>query len=503
MTVTPFDPPDEHNQRLRDQVFPAAWRNPEPQRVYNLVVIGAGTAGLVCASAAAGLGARVALIEKSRMGGDCLNTGCVPSKALISAARRAAALREAADFGLDLPDGITPDFSKIMTRMRKLRADIAQLDSVQRYRDLGVEVFLGEAVFVDPHTLEVDGRRLRFKKAAICSGARAAVPAIPGLEEVPYLTNDTVFSLTALPKRLAVIGAGPLGCELAQCFARLGAEVTLFSSPRGILPHEDPQAAAVIARALHKDGVSLRPEGKQLQVRKADGDICLQFAGQSLRVDQLLVAAGRTPNVEGMHLEKAGVAYSEEGIQVNARLQTRQPHIYAAGDVCSEQRFTHAADFMARIVVQNALFHGRARADHLLIPHSTYTDPELAQVGLTPLEAEARGIPVDTFTLDMAEVDRCRLEGDGEGFIRVQVKKGSGQILGATVVSPLAGELISFYTLAIKEKRGLKELAGCIFPYPTRAEAVRKTGDLYNRTRLTPRLKSLLQTYFRWQRGNK
>jgi pyruvate/2-oxoglutarate dehydrogenase complex dihydrolipoamide dehydrogenase (E3) component len=500
MPASTFLPFDEHNQRLQQNVFPADWQNPIPTGAYNLVVIGAGTAGLVTASAAAGLGAKVALIERTQMGGDCLNVGCVPSKGIISAARRAATVREAGVFGIEVPEGVTVDFAKAMARMRKLRADISPLDSAQRYKDLGIDVYLGPAKFLDGNHVDINGTTLSFKKAAICTGARAAAPKVPGLDTVDYLTNETVFSLTELPKRLAVIGAGPVGCELAQTFARLGSKVSLFTSKRGVLPNEDPQAAALIAKALRKDGVEILCGGKDLVIHKNADEILLQVNDQTIRTDQILVGIGRQPNVESLDLEKAGVTYSKQGVTVNDRLQTSNKNIYAAGDVCSSYQFTHAADFMARTLIQNALFYGRAKASKLIIPWSTYTEPELAQVGLTPLQAEALRIDIETFTQEMSHVDRAILDGETEGFIKVHVKKSSDQILGATVVSPNAGDLISFYTLAMNQKIGLKGLAGSIFPYPTRAEAVRKTGDLYNRTRLTPRIKSLMETFFAWRR---
>lgn len=500
----PVQPWDAHNQKLVSNVHPADWKNPTPAPRYNLVVIGGGTAGLVSAIGAAGLGAKVALIEKHLMGGDCLNVGCVPSKAIIRAARKAAGVRDMAEFGVNVPNGTTIDFGKVMERMRRLRADISPHDSAKRFTELGVDVFLGAGKFTGPDTIEVGGQTLRFTKAVIATGARAAAPPIPGLKDVPYLTNETLFTLTELPKRFGIIGAGPIGCEMAQSFARFGSEVFLIEATHGILPREDQDAAAIVKAAMERDGVKLLCCGKDLKLAKSAGGVRLQVEshgkGYDVEVDQLLVAVGRAPNVEGLGLETVGVEFDKKGVKVNDRLQTANPRIYACGDICSPYQFTHAADFMARIVIQNALFKGRAKASSLIIPWSTYTSPEIAHVGLYEKEAKEKGIEVDTFTQELSKVDRAILDGETEGFVRVHVRKGTDEILGATVVATHAGELIGELTLAMKGKLGLKTIGGTIHPYPTQAEAIRKTGDLYNRTRLTPFVKNLMNRWLAWQR---
>ena len=498
-------PWDEHNRNLASLVHPAGWRNPKPASRYNLVVIGAGTAGLVSAAGAAGLGAKVALVERHLMGGDCLNVGCVPSKALIAAARAAAAVRDAGEFGVHVPDGVRVDFGHVMERMRRLRASIAPNDSAKRFSGLGVHVFIGSGRFVDAHTLEVAGEKLRFKKAVIATGARASAPPIPGLGEVAYLTNETLFSLTELPKRLAVIGAGPIGCEMAQSFARFGSEVFLVEATHGILPRDEADASGIVLESLLKDGVRLLCCGQELKLSKADGGrVRLSVESHSKKydevVDTLLVTTGRSPNLEGLGLEAAGVAYSKKGIQVNDRLQTTQPDIYAAGDICSPYQFTHAADFMARTVIRNALFFGRAKASALTIPWCTYTEPEIAHVGLYPKQAEDEGVALDTFTRDLAEVDRAILEGRTKGFVRVHARKGSDRIAGATIVAENAGEMISEISLAMTNGLGLKHIAATIHPYPTQAEAVRQVADAYNRTRLTPFTKRLFSRLMAWRR---
>lgn len=498
------EPWDAHNQKLVANVHPPGWRNPTPAPRYNLIVIGGGTAGLVTAVGAAGLGAKVALIEKHLMGGDCLNVGCVPSKALIRAARAVAAVRQAGEFGVNVPPGTTADFGRIMERVRRLRANISPHDSAARFTELGVDVFLGTARFIGPDSIEVGGQTLRFAKGVIATGARAAAPPIPGLNEVPYLTNETLFSLTALPKRFGIIGAGPVGCEMAQSFARFGSEVFLIEAMHGILPREDRDAAGRVRDHLQRDGVKLLCCGKDLRLARDAGGVRLRVeshgTGYDVLVDQLLVAVGRAPNVEGLGLETVGVEFDHRGVKVNDRLQTTHPRVYACGDICSRYQFTHAADFMARIVIQNALFKGRARASSLIIPWTTYTSPELAHVGLTEREAGEKNIQVDTFTQELNQVDRAILDGETEGFVRIHVRKGSDEIVGATVVAEHAGDLISELTLAMKGGLGLKTVGATIHPYPTQAEAIRKTGDLYNRTRLTPAVKNLMNRWLAWSR---
>jgi pyruvate/2-oxoglutarate dehydrogenase complex dihydrolipoamide dehydrogenase (E3) component len=491
-------------QALAANVHPPDWVNPEPSGRYNLVVIGGGTAGLVTAAGAAGLGAKVALVEKKLLGGDCLNVGCVPSKALIRAARAAADVRDAGEYGVRVPLGATVDFPAVMERMRQLRARISPHDSAHRFRELGVDVFLGAARFTGPDTVEVDGKILRFAKAVIATGGRATELPIPGLRETGYLTNETVFSITELPRRLAVIGAGPVGCELAQAFARFGSQVYLIEALHGILPKEDPEAAEVVRQALFRDGIKVMCCGKNLQVSSdADGKRLTVDSHEehyALTVDEILVGGGRAPNVEGLGLEAAGVEFDKKGVKVNDRLQTTNPRIYAAGDICSKFQFTHAADAMARIVLQNALFPGRAKASALTMPWSTYTDPEIAHVGLYEKEAQEQGTPVQTFVQSLDDVDRAILDGEAEGFVKVHVRKGTDRILGATVVARHAGEMISELTLAMVGRLGLKTLARTIHPYPTQAEAIKKVADAYSRTRLRPWVKWLLNKWLAWTR---
>lgn len=506
-------PNDEYNQELVANVHPADWVNPEPTGRYNIVVIGAGTAGLITAVIAAGLGAKVALIEKHLMGGDCLNVGCVPSKGVIRAARAWADLRKAAEFGLHIPAGVKYDFGTVMARMRKLRARISRNDSARRYAGLGVDVYVGNGRFLGFDTVLVEGpagnRTLTFAKAAVCTGARAEVPAMPGLQEAGYLTNETIFSLTELPQRLGVIGAGPIGCELAQSFARFGSQVYLIEAMHGIMPNEDRDAADIVEQQMLRDGVKLLCCGKYLKVEKTEGGkrLTVNSHGQQydVIVDEILVGVGRAPNVEKIGLETAGVSYDKNGIRVNARLQSTNPKIFAAGDVCSRYKFTHAADAMAQIVIQNALFPhplglGYASVESLNMPWCTFTEPEIAHVGMYEKDAKEKGIEVETYTYKLEEVDRAILDGEEEGFARIHIQKGTDKILGATIVAAHAGEMISEFSVAMKAGGGAKTIAGTIHPYPTQAEVNKKVVNLWRKAHFTQGTKRGLAKLFEWMR---
>ncbi|WP_407652557.1 mercuric reductase [Aporhodopirellula aestuarii] len=494
-----LQPQDEHNRELEANVHPPTWANPTSSDPYHLVVIGAGTAGLVAAAGAAGLGARVALIERDLMGGDCLNVGCVPSKGVISSARVAGAIKNASEFSVHVPEGVEVDFAGVMSRMRRLRAKISRNDAATRFRELGVDVYFGQASFVDSETIDVAGSMLEFKRAVIVTGARASAPPIDGLNDVKFLTNESVFSLTELPKRLGIIGAGPIGCEMAQSFAQLGSEVFLVESEHGILTKEDRSAADVVQKAMERAGVKLLCCGRNLQIKNEGGiRLTLDSHGKAYDepVDQLLVAVGRAPNVEKLNLEGVGVDFDKKGVKVNDNLQTTNPRIYAAGDICSQYQFTHAADFMARIVIQNALYavgpFGKKKMSDLVIPWATYTTPEIAHVGMYEGDAKEAGIEIDTYVQQFNEVDRAILEGQDEGFVKIHTKKGTDKIVGATIVAENAGDMISEITVAMTHGLGLSQIGSAIHPYPTQAEAIRKLGDQFNRTRLTPLSKKML-----------
>jgi pyruvate/2-oxoglutarate dehydrogenase complex dihydrolipoamide dehydrogenase (E3) component/uncharacterized membrane protein YdjX (TVP38/TMEM64 family) len=500
-----MQPMDEHNSELVKNVHPHDWVNPEPADRYNLVVIGAGTAGLVTAAGAAGLGAKVALVERQFMGGDCLNVGCVPSKAIIRSSRLIGEIARAGDLGVRVPEGTEVDFPAVMERMRGIRAGISHHDSAERFKNLGVDVFLGHAKFTGLRTVEVNGKTLRFRRAVIATGARAVHPRLKGLDEAGFLTNETVFSLTERPNRLAVIGGGPIGCELAQTFSRLGSEVFLLHRNNHILDREDADAAEIVQNQFAKEGIHLILDADLKEVESVNGEKVIHYdakgARQTVAVDEILVGAGRQPNVENMGLEKVGVQYDpRRGIIVNDNLQTTSPDIYAAGDVCMNHKFTHAADAAARIVIQNTLFRGSKKLSALTVPWCTYTDPEIAHVGLYERDAQKQGIEVDTYTEPLSNVDRAVADGEDEGFVKIHVEKGKDKILGATIVASHAGDMISEVTLAMVGGVGLGTLANVIHPYPTQAEAIKHTADAYKRTRLTPFLKKLFTKWLEWTR---
>ena len=504
ITHTTWLPDDPHDRELRQNAHPPDWKNPVPQSRYDLVVIGGGTAGLVSAGGAALLGAKVALVERGLMGGDCLVTGCVPSKAVLRAARAAADARGAQRFGVRCGP-VEVDFGAAMQRMRRARARISRHDAVQRFRDeYGVDVFLGDARFKARDAVDVDGTGLNFARAVIATGARATVPSIPGLADSGFRTNETIFNLTERPRRLAVIGGGPLGCEMAQAFARLGSEVTVFDRGRQFLHREDPDAAELLHRVFVRDGITVRLNTSVERIEARDGTKLLHVRRDAeasvVEADEILVGVGRTPNVEGLDLGAAGVAHDEHGVKTDDFLRTSNRRVFACGDVCLRHKFTHMADASARLVVQNALLFPMKRLSRLVVPWVTYTDPEVAHVGLYEREADDQGVAVQTYRVQLDDVDRAVTDGETEGFLKLHVKKGTDRIVGATIVATHAGEMISEVTTAIVNRIGLKRVVDVIHPYPTQAEAVRKAADEHQRSRFTPRLKRLLSLWLALRR---
>ncbi len=516
-------PEDQYNRTLLDNVHPGDWQNPRPPGRYNLVVVGGGTAGLICAAIASALGARTALVERALMGGDCLNVGCVPSKAVIRGARAAGELTWLQNENLlsALPPSVS--FEAVMERMRRIRAAISGHDSPGRYRDeFGVDVYVGNGTFTGPATLTVTGddgstRDLTFTRGVIATGARAAAPPIPGLETVSYLTNETLFSLTELPQRLVVIGAGPIGCEMAQSFARLGSAVTVLDMAPRVLPREDPDVARVVQEQLVDDGVRLILGASIQRVAPGGSGIAVHYridhgadaaaaaaataSGETaVSGTHLLVAIGRAPNLDNLGLEAAGVAFTRQGVVVDDHLRTTNRRIFAAGDVAVPLQFTHMAEATAGIAVQNALFLATARVSKLTVPWTTYTTPEVAHVGLSELEAARQGVEVDVYTHQMEKVDRARLEGETAGLVKLIVRRGRKEILGATVVAAHAGETIAEVVLAMKYRLGVDALASVIHPYPTQSEAVKRAAAGYLKKKLTPRTKGIMARWFAWRR---
>ncbi len=489
-------PMDDYNQTLIANVHPPNWQNPRPSGRYNMVVIGGGTGGLVTAAVTAGLGGKVALIERHLLGGDCLNVGCLPSKAIIRPAAILGELRRAEDFGLKIEGKVTADFGAVMERMRRIRAKVSRVDSAKRYQSLGVDIYLGAGKFTGPDRIEVAGQTLNFSKSVIATGARAIELPIPGLADAGYITNETLFNLTEMPPRLGVIGAGPIGCEMSQTFCRLGAEVYLFNASDQILAREDKDAAKIVQEAFIQDGINLIFQAKITKITPSETGKTIHYeteGGQrQLEVDEILVSVGRTPNVEGMGLEAAGVEYDKRsGVIVDDYLKTTNPNIFAVGDVSLKYKFTHAADAAARIVIRNAFFKGRSKVSDLIMPWCTYTEPEIAHVGLYEHQAQEAGLALDTYTIHFDDVDRALADGDEEGLLKIHTKKGSDKILGATIVARNAGDMISEITVAMVGQVGLSTIANAIHPYPTQAEAIKKAADAYNRSRLTPTVQKL------------
>ena len=497
---------DPWDRELLAAVHPADWVNPEPRARYDLVVLGAGSGGLVAAAAAAGLGARTALVERHHLGGDCLNAGCVPSKTLLRSARWSAEIARAADLGWasSLPAAATP--TGVLERVRRTRAAIAPHDSARRFRDeLGVDVFLGEGRFATADMIDVAGARLRYRRAIVATGAGPVWPRIEGLDQIDVHTNESIFALDKIPARLAIIGGGPVGCELAQAFARLGCRCFILQRNARLLPREEPDVAALIEAALRHDGIGIVTSARVLRARPDPRGAVLEYeeGGQthSIAADAVLLAAGRKPATTGLGLEIAGIGVRADGsIATDARLRTANRRVFAVGDVTLAQRFTHAADASARIAVRNALFLGRTRFQPERIPRSTFTDPEVASVGLLPTDAAQRGLPIETLEVRFADNDRAITEGETSGFVRAHVARRTGRLVGASVVGEHAGELIGELAVILASGLRLGALANVVHPYPTRAEAIRRLGDLYNRSRLTPRVARLLRALARLPR---
>ncbi|CAM9150497.1 unnamed protein product, partial [Chrysoparadoxa australica] len=498
-----FLPKDEYNSRLYSHVFPSDYANPKPKEKYDLVVVGAGVGGLLSVIMAKGLGKKAALIERHAMGGDCLNVGCVPSKALIACAKRVHQMRNSEEFGVRLSGDVSVDFGAVMKRVRRTRADISVHDSVERYaRDFCEDIFLGQATFTSPHTVSVGGQTISFDKAVIATGGSALIPSVPaGLKDSPFLTNANFFNLEELPPRMLVIGAGPIGLELSQAMARLGSKVTVISSGSQLLPKEDPDAAEVLRRSLFRDGIDLIM-GSVVEKIESDPDASGQGLYKApwnkyrakissmeslLECEAVLVAAGRTPNVFGMGLEAAGVEHdSSTGVVISDTFQTSAPHIYAVGDCCSPLKFTHSADWQARLAIRNMFLGHGGENSQLLVPYATYTDPEVAHVGMYPKQLDAQGTAYETYVRPLSEVDRCKCEGVDEGFVKITVRENSDEILGATVVGPNAGDMLSEITVCMQNGVGSAAIAGTMHPYPTTQEAIRQAAAQYNKNFRTP-----------------
>jgi pyruvate/2-oxoglutarate dehydrogenase complex dihydrolipoamide dehydrogenase (E3) component/uncharacterized membrane protein YdjX (TVP38/TMEM64 family) len=482
------------------------WKKPK-RFDRNLVVIGAGSAGLVTSYIAAAVKAKVTLIEKHEMGGDCLNTGCVPSKALIRSAKYVAHVGRHREFGVRHAFS-EHDFAEVMDRVHRVIARIEPHDSVERYEGLGVEVIQGEARITGPWSVEVDGRTLTARHIVVATGARPFVPPIPGIDEVDYHTSDTIWSLRENPGRLLVLGGGPIGCELAQAFQRLGAEVTQVEMLPRILNIEDPEVSDLIEATLRAEGARVLTGHKvtAFEVKAEEKVAVAEHEGETVRIpfDTVLVAVGRRARVEGFGLEEVGVTLKNGHIETDAYLQTRVPTIYACGDCVGPYYFTHAASHQAWHAAVNSLFTNpfkRFKVDHTFLPHATYTDPEVARVGLSEEEAKAKGVEHHVTVYDMKNQDRAITEGEARGFVKVLTPPGKDRVLGATIVGDRAGDLITEFTLAMKHGIGLNKILGTIHPYPTLAEANKAVAGEWKKATTSDRLLNILRRYHAWRLG--
>jgi pyruvate/2-oxoglutarate dehydrogenase complex dihydrolipoamide dehydrogenase (E3) component len=461
---------------------------------YDLIAIGGGTAGLVAAAGGAGLGARVALIEQGRLGGECLWTGCVPSKALLAAARTVSVIRNADRFGITV-SGHDIDFPRVLAWVRSAQERIARVDSPERFRALGVDVLEGSAVFAGARELDVNGKRIRGRNILIATGSRPDLPELPGLAGTTYHTNETIFAIDRLPSSLLVLGAGPIGLELAQAFARLGSQVTLVEESMQILPREDAELARTLAECVRAEGITLQLGVRALRVENRAGSVLLHLAnGTTLHAGSLLVATGRRPNHEQLELQRAGVETNDRGVIVNERLRTTAPGVYAAGDITGAPQFTHVADYQARLVVRNALFPFSSRVSYAAVPWVTYSDPELAHVGLTEEEArEQHGDRIRVWRRAFDDVDRAIVDGETAGMVKL-IATPRGQLLGGHVLGFGASNLIAQIALALRHNISLAKVAQTIHAYPTYSEAIRQAAEQQTRARLT----GLSQRVVRW-----
>ncbi len=484
--IAPLPALDGNDAALLARVRPPDWINPRPKALYDLAILGAGPAGLAAAEMAVSKGLSVALFERNALGGNSLNVGSIPSKAMIGSAGAAAGIRDTYRFGVgpDAPPQI--DFGTVMARMKRLRARIAGYHAAARLRDLGVDVFFSSARFAGPHSLVMEAGDISFKKALVATGARPKAADIPGFEQLNYFTSSTIFDITALPKRLAIVGGGPLGCELAQAFCRLGSHVVIIQNEPKFLPKEERDAAELLSWALSRDGVEVRLNTQVTGGQISNGIKTLVTLNNGVRdqvqADEILLSVGRVPNVEDLNLTKAGVdCRPMTGIAVDAFLCTKNPDIYAAGDVCSVHKFANVAEASGRLAVTNAFFGPDSQRTSQNIPWCTFCDPEIARIGLDAAGARQQSIPVRSFTVMMQDVDRAITDGMDDGFVKICVRDGTDEILGATIVAARASEMINEMSVIMSVGLGMRALAEVLHTYPAQSEAIRMAARAFVR----------------------
>lgn len=469
--------PTVQEQNYLPRVRPQGWQNPAPRALYDLAIIGAGPAGIAAAEHASRQGFHVALIERDRLGGNSLNKGSIPSKAVIRTANLYAQMHDADEIGAPVQDEPAVDFKNVMARMRAIRARLAAYHSARRFAVHNVDVFYGEARFAGANEIAVAGATIRFGKALIATGARPRASNIPGLDKIGYRTSDTIFDMPALPGRVVVIGGGPLGCELAQALRRLGPRVAIVQNEPKFLPREERDAAEILSRSMARCGVEIwlntTVTGARLEGTKKILETTNHDVKTDLEADEILLSIGRVPNVEGLDLEKAGIAVTRENaVAVDDFLRTANADVYAAGDVCLDYKFTNMAQASALVAVDNALAGGATRHGDLIIPWCTYCDPEIAHIGLNAQQARARAIPVKTYTVLMQDVDRAITDGEDSGFVKIHVEQGSDRVLGATIMASHASEMINEMSVVMNAKIGMTALAGMAHAYPTQSNAI-------------------------------
>lgn len=484
--TAPLTAQDDQEAALLARVRPSDWVNPKPKALYDLAILGAGPAGLAAAEMAVSEGLSVALFERNVIGGNSLNVGSIPSKAMIGSAGEVASIRDSYRFGAGTAVPPKVDFGAVMARMKRLRARIAGYHSAARLRDLGIDVFFSKAQFSGPHGLEMSNGQIGFKKAIVATGARPKASDIPGFEQLNYFTSSTIFDITALPERLAIVGGGPLGCELAQAFCRLGSHVIIIQNEPKFLPKEERDAAELLSWAMSRDGVEVRLNTLVTAGQMSKGIKTLLTLNNGVRdevqANEILLSIGRVPNVEDLNLTKAGVdCLPLTGIEVDAFLCTRNPDIYAAGDVCSGHKFANVAEASGRLAVANAFFGGDRPQTSQNIPWCTFCAPEIARIGLDGAGARQKSIPVRSFTVMMQDVDRAITDGMDDGFVKICVRDGTDEILGATIVAARASEMINEMSVIMSAGMGMRALAETLHTYPAQSEAIRMAARAFVR----------------------